>query len=169
MPDKPEFKETLQIGIVVRDLEESMRKHWELYGIGPWEVTTLASPDLRDTEKDDEPVHYGMRIALTMVGSVQWELIQPIDDNSIYADFLRERGEGLHHVLLGVDDYEQTLNRIRVRAPVAMSGNIKDIAKYAYLPSEVDLGYTLEIHEAADGADLEGLLTPEEIYPPAGD
>ena len=29
-----------------------------------------------------------MRLALTMVGTTQWELIQPLDDKSIYAEFL---------------------------------------------------------------------------------
>ena len=35
---EPLFTETLQIAIVVRDLEATMRTYVEEYGIGPWEV-----------------------------------------------------------------------------------------------------------------------------------
>ena len=35
---EPVFTETLQIALVVRDLEESLRTYVEEYGIGPWEI-----------------------------------------------------------------------------------------------------------------------------------
>jgi hypothetical protein len=35
---EPVFNETRQLGIVVRDLEATMRRYVDDYGIGPWEV-----------------------------------------------------------------------------------------------------------------------------------
>ena len=35
---EPLFTETLQISIVVRDLEETLRTYVEEYGLGPWEI-----------------------------------------------------------------------------------------------------------------------------------
>ena len=35
---EPVFTETLQVALVVRDLEESLRTYVEEYGIGPWEI-----------------------------------------------------------------------------------------------------------------------------------
>jgi methylmalonyl-CoA/ethylmalonyl-CoA epimerase len=35
---EPVVNETLQLGIVVRDLEATMRRYVDDYGIGPWEV-----------------------------------------------------------------------------------------------------------------------------------
>jgi hypothetical protein len=35
---EPSFNETLQIGIVVRDLETAMRRYVDDYGIGPWDI-----------------------------------------------------------------------------------------------------------------------------------
>jgi hypothetical protein len=35
---EPSFNETLQIGIVVRDLETAMRRSVDDYGIGPWDT-----------------------------------------------------------------------------------------------------------------------------------
>jgi hypothetical protein len=34
---EPVFTETMQISIVVRDLEATMRRYVHEYGIGPWE------------------------------------------------------------------------------------------------------------------------------------
>jgi hypothetical protein len=35
---EPLFTETLQVGIVVRDLDATLRMYVEDYGIGPWDV-----------------------------------------------------------------------------------------------------------------------------------
>jgi methylmalonyl-CoA/ethylmalonyl-CoA epimerase len=34
---EPVFTETMQLGIVVRDLEATIQKYEDDYGIGPWE------------------------------------------------------------------------------------------------------------------------------------
>jgi hypothetical protein len=35
-----------------------------------------------------KPVERSWRLATTMVGEVQWELIEPLDNESVYARFL---------------------------------------------------------------------------------
>ena len=99
---EPLFTETLQIAIVVRDLDAALRTYVHEYGIGPWEIYEFNPGNVDRMVKDDAPAEYAMRIAVTMVGSVQWELIQPLDDTSMYAEFLATKGEGLHHVGVGV-------------------------------------------------------------------
>ena len=44
-----------------------------------------------------------------MVGRVMWELIQPLDDESIYARFLAEKGEGMHHIAVATPNFDETL------------------------------------------------------------
>jgi 4-hydroxyphenylpyruvate dioxygenase-like putative hemolysin len=44
-----------------------------------------------------------------MVGQVQWELIEPLDDESDYARFLAEKGEGVHHIAVAPTNYDQAL------------------------------------------------------------
>ena len=104
---EPVFTETLQIALVVRDLEATMRTYVHEYGIGPWEIYEFNPDTVAEMVKDGEPAEYALRIAVTMVGSVQWELIQPLDDRSMYAEFLATKGEGLHHVAVGVPSYER--------------------------------------------------------------
>jgi hypothetical protein len=50
-------------------------------------------------------------LATTMVGKVQWELIEPLDHESDYARFLAEKGEGVHHIAVALTNYDR-LHRI---------------------------------------------------------
>jgi hypothetical protein len=45
---KPVFTETMQIGIVVRDLDAAIRRYVDDYAIGPWEVHKFNPGDLND-------------------------------------------------------------------------------------------------------------------------
>ncbi len=44
---------------------------------------------------------------------MQWEIIEPIGDDSFIAKFLRERGPGLHHVTLEVPDADRAADALR--------------------------------------------------------
>ena len=111
----PVFTDTLQVGFVVRDLEASMRTCVEQYGIGPWKIFDFNPGDAQDTIKDDKPATFSMRIAIAEVGKVQWELIQPLDDTSSYAEFLAEKGEGVHHLQMAVANYDDTVSELTGR------------------------------------------------------
>src|SRR5215510_7623975 len=112
---EPMFTETLQIALVVRDLEESMRAYVEGYGIGPWDIYEFNAGTVRDMREDGQPVERTWRLAISQVGQVQWELIQPLDEGSIYARFLAEKGEGLHHVGLAVPSFAETIDALAAR------------------------------------------------------
>jgi hypothetical protein len=50
--------------------------------------------NVQDLRAYSQPVERSWRLAVAMVGQVQWELIEPLDDESVYARFLAEKGEG---------------------------------------------------------------------------
>src|SRR5262245_21965156 len=69
---KPAFTAVLQVGVVVRDLDQAVRTYNDEYGIGPWRILEI-NPDLaQDLTIDEHPAAYSMRVALTMIGDVQW-------------------------------------------------------------------------------------------------
>ena len=45
-----------------------------------------------DLHEYGQPVKRSWRVAVAKVGQMQWELIDPLDDQSIYARFLAEKG-----------------------------------------------------------------------------
>ena len=48
-------------------------------------------------------------------GNVQWEVVEPISDDSFLTRFLKERGPGLHHVTFQVEDVEKAAEILRRR------------------------------------------------------
>ncbi|MDR1856744.1 MAG: VOC family protein [Desulfovibrio sp.] len=108
MPCKPVFTDVLQVGIICKDLHGTVKSYTDKYGIGPWDEYRFDSTTVADLSIGGKPTEYAMDLALTQVGTVQWELIQPLDQLSDYARFLREHGEGIHHVALATSmDYKE--------------------------------------------------------------
>ncbi len=159
------MKEISQVAIVVRDIEKAMKKYWETLGIGPWSIYTFAPPMLTETYVRGKPTHYTMRLALAMVGPVMVELIEPLEGESIYKEFLREKGEGLHHIACfkydSLEEVQKDLEEFeKMGIKVLQSGKYGDI-RYYYLDTEPILGIIYEI-----GYVPLPLPEPERVYPP---
>jgi methylmalonyl-CoA/ethylmalonyl-CoA epimerase len=95
---EPVFNGTVQLGIVVRDLEATVRRYEDDYGIGPWRFDRIDLGAANNYREYGRPVERSNRVAFATVGRVMWELIEPLDEDGIYACFLAEKGEGVHHV-----------------------------------------------------------------------
>ena len=160
---EPMFTEIIQVALVVRDLDAALRTYVEEYGLGPWSIYEFNPQNVQDMVKDDEPAEYAMRIAVTTVGGVQLELVQPLDERSIYAEFLATKGEGLHHLGVGVRDYGEALGILRAKGHSVVQGGLYNGVTFAYLSTDRDLGVITEIFDGAPGQDQE----PDSIYPPA--
>jgi len=149
----PVFTETIQIAIVVRDLDAAMRTYVHDYGIGPWEIYEFGPENVKDMQEAGEPVARSWRLAISHVGHVQWELIEPLDRESVYARFLAEKGEGVHHVGVAVPSFDETVASQAERGNgVLLGGEYKGI-RFAYLDTVGDLGVVTEIFSGAPGAD----------------
>jgi methylmalonyl-CoA/ethylmalonyl-CoA epimerase len=142
---EPVFTETMQIGLVVRDLDATLRRYAEDYGIGPWtifEVTPENAPDLRH---DGQPIKAATRSAVAMVGKVMWEVTEPLDEHGPFARFLAEKGEGVHHIAVATPNYHEVVaEQIRLGKTLPLSGSFTGI-DVSYLPTDRDLGVLLEI------------------------
>lgn len=159
---EPIFTDTLQVGIVVRELERAMRTYVDDFGIGPWEVFEMNPSTVDELFKDDEPSDHAMRVALAMVGNVQWELIEPVSGDNIYSEWLEQHGEGLHHLGLAVKNYDEAVERLRSRGHTLLQGGVFNGARYAYPSTQKDLRFITEIFDFPDDFSL----TPDSVYPP---
>lgn len=154
------FTETMQIAIVVRDLDATLRRYVEDYGIGPWQIHEFNPEDGEDLRVNGQPVEHSSgaaitRFATTMVGQVMWELIEPLDEESTFAQFLAEKGEGVHHIAVATPHFDDLVAEQAKRGNILpLSGTFSGI-KLAYLPTARDLGVTLEIFSGMPGGDQE--------------
>ena len=148
---EPAFTETTQIGIVVRDLDATLRRYVDDYGIGPWEIFEVTPENAPDLRHDGGPVRGSTRAAAAKVGSVWWEVIQPLDEHGVFARFLAERGEGVHHVAVATPDFHGlTAEQARRGRTLPLSGSFMGI-DVAYLPTDRDLGTLIEIFKGMPG------------------
>lgn len=142
-----------QIGIVVRDLEPALEEYSRRLGIGPWRVYRFAPPALSDTRLRGRDARFSMWVALASTGTMQWELIQPIEGPSIYEEFLDAHGEGLHHVQVSYGDMtcEEIVGEFAARGfPPLMEGNFHG-SRFVYFDTEGPIKTVVEIRHAPPG------------------
>jgi methylmalonyl-CoA/ethylmalonyl-CoA epimerase len=143
----PAFTKTMQIGIVVPDVEAAARTYEETYGIGNWQIMEVGSENTEDVRLYGRPVDWKSKIAVTLVGSVMWELIQPVDENDLFGRFLAARGGvgGVHHIAVATPDYREVVRAqaARGKEPI-LSGTFSGV-EVRYLDTERELGVVLEV------------------------
>ena len=162
--EKVKIKQVLQIGVVVKDLQKAMERYWNLFGIGPWHIYTFQPPAVTNTTLRGKPARFTMKLALTQVGNIQWELIQPLTGPSIYKEFLEQKGEGLHHVACDVGDYDQAVAVLKKHGIGILTSGDTPVDSFAYMDTEKTLGTPLEIYKRP--ADFK-MPPPEATYPPS--
>ena len=106
-----------------------------------------------------------MRIALSNFGPTRIELIEVVDGDTIYQDYIENHGYGVQHFGLLVEDMEDALARTEVEGfRVIMEGSgfgPDGDGHYAYLDTEELLGVTLELISRPKRRH-----PPEKVYPP---
>ncbi len=97
---QPRERKIYQVGFAVDNLEEAMKKWTEYYKIGPWRISVLSADTIPDLVIGKEAVspNVSYRMATTMVGNLQFELMEANATTPIYSDFLKNRGVGIHHL-----------------------------------------------------------------------
>gem|GEM_PF-3823642 len=124
-------------------------------GIGPWEIFEVTPENAPDLYHDGQPVKGSTRAAATMVGTVMWELIQPLDEQGVFARFLAEKGEGVHHIAVATPNFDGVVAEQTQRGnTLPLSGSFSGV-NIAYLPTDRDLGVILEIFSGMPGAEQE--------------
>jgi methylmalonyl-CoA/ethylmalonyl-CoA epimerase len=154
-----------QIGFVVKDLEAAVEQYWEAFGIGPWHFYTYGPPLVKRMSYRGKPTSYRMRIALSNIGPLRIELIQPLEGDTVYSEFVKQHGYGIHHLGLLVPNMKDALARAAAAGlEMTMDGSgfgLDGDGHYAYLETEALIGTTLELIERPKGR-----MPPEKVYPP---
>jgi methylmalonyl-CoA/ethylmalonyl-CoA epimerase len=151
------FGDFVQIGVVVKDLERATAALTEIFGIGPFRTIEWPPADRADIERCyyGEPGEFSARMAFTELGPVELELIQPLKGNSIWADFLRERGEGIHHIRFNVPDIQPVIEYLGGHGiqPAQMGSGLRPGTTWANFDTQSRVGFVIEAMNALPGSD----------------
>jgi methylmalonyl-CoA/ethylmalonyl-CoA epimerase len=138
-----------QIAWVTRDLERSMRAWVDNLKVGPWMVLTFTEETVKNLKVDDKPVTepFKFLIAISWVGDMQLEIIQPVYGPTIYEAFIEKHGEGLHHIKERIHDDQiaHVLAEYREKGiGVTQTGQFTTDVHY-YLNTEPKLDFIYEL------------------------
>jgi methylmalonyl-CoA/ethylmalonyl-CoA epimerase len=89
------IKKVDHIGIAVRSIETTL----------PFYTEVLKLPLLGIEEVESQKV----RVAFLKAGETKLELLEPTTEESTIAQFIKTRGEGMHHIALGVNSIEERI------------------------------------------------------------
>jgi 4-hydroxyphenylpyruvate dioxygenase-like putative hemolysin len=163
MVNKPMFKRVTQIGLVVRNVDETAKRCWEQFGMGPWTFFTFDPSKVQQMMVHGKRVDHAMRTAHARIGEIDWEIIEPLDDKSIYAEHLRTHGEGLHHVLFDVEDYAAAKAHIEAQGHAELASGKWVGNPYGYFDTQKSLACIVELWSPP--ADSKDLPPPDATYP----
>jgi methylmalonyl-CoA/ethylmalonyl-CoA epimerase len=172
MTDSPSLissAELDQIGIVVHDLSVVTQELTRLFGIGPFRIFEwpLEGVDPQATYHG-QPANFRLLLAFATVGKIQIEIVQPLEGQNIYSDFLRDHGPGLHHFRLTVPEFEQGVAALIGTGieKIASGTGVHVGSKWAYFDTTQQLeGVIVELRTRLDEADGEGRWV-QSIPPP---
>ena len=89
------IKEISQICIIVPDIEEATKNFYEKFGVGPWHFYTYGKPLVKRMTRHGEPTEYKMKVALSNIGSMRIELIEPLEGDTVYKEFIEQHNEDI--------------------------------------------------------------------------
>ncbi len=92
------------VGVAVKDLEKTLKLYEDVLGLHPEVVKDMGHS----------------RLAFIPVGDDEIELIQPSGDDSMLSNFIKERGEMVHHIALETDDIEAAMEHVKSKGAIML-------------------------------------------------
>jgi len=133
-----------QLGFVFKDIEKHAKILENLFNIPKF---TFLPPFSNMVKLRGKEISTTTKIGFSRNFNTQIELIQPIEGESLYKEFVDQGREGLHHISLFIEDLQLYIDQFqRFGYEVIYSGQIGKRV-WAYLDTEKDLGLILELQE----------------------
>ena len=130
------------VGIAVKDAEQTVRLLSSVWNIG--------TPAIFDYEPRQEDMEVGQSFRARLVwikfGPLTLELLQPLDDRSVWAKFIAEKGEGIHHVAFGVSNYDEMVAQFRSQGHPELVSAVFEGERWCYFDTSPG-GMVIELRE----------------------
>lgn len=116
------------VGVAVENAEATARLLSSIWNIG--------TPEVFDYEPKAEEMIAGepfkVRLVFIKFGPLTLELLQPLDDKSIWSKFIAEKGEGIHHVAFGVSNYDEMVDTVHKQGHPLLTAAIFNGCRWCY-------------------------------------
>lgn len=141
------FFNIIQIGIVVKNAEQTAKRLKTILGWEPWGIwETSRVPGRVYHEKDED---FACKMIFYAFPGIEIEIIEPLCGKSCWQDFLIRYGEGIHHLLFDIDGSVQTeAEFVKYGIIVEQRGRALPYGEnvyWAYVTSQEQLGFVMEL------------------------
>ena len=130
------------VGIAVKDAEATAKFLSSVWNIG--------TPEVFDYwPKEDELIAgepFGVRLVFIKFGPLTLELLEPLDDKSIWSKFIAEKGEGIHHFALGVSNYDEMVETFQAQGHPLLVAAVFEGCRWCYFDTSPG-GTVIEFRE----------------------
>jgi catechol 2,3-dioxygenase-like lactoylglutathione lyase family enzyme len=132
-----------QVGVVVRDVDRTATFYHSTFGIGPFGI--IPEVKFEGALLRGRPTSTSIKVAFAQSGPIQIELIQPLEGQNIYTEFLAAKGEGLHHLGFEVDDFHGHLAYFKSKGIDPIFWHNMGWMAFAYLGTDKIGGVMIEL------------------------
>jgi len=147
--DRIVLREIDHVCLAVENVEKTLAVFSTMFGIGPFQISLYESPSTRAMVYG-KPQGYRLKFGSAKVGPIVLELVQKLEGKTAIDDFLKKKGEGIHHLAFECDpplDDELAKWKRRGIEALQIDKNLSEDPKYgwAYMDTEKLVGCVLEI------------------------
>jgi len=110
------FLNTLsQIAVVVDNVRFTAESLSNLLGIGPWKFEDWPPENRKNWQSsyNGKPHKWKTKLAFANFNNIEIELIENVEGESAYSQFLREKGKGIHHLLFEVEELDAVVSELK--------------------------------------------------------
>lgn len=138
----------IQIGIVVRDIEQTAKDYAAFLGVPVPPIGITDAYEVSQASYHGKPTRSRAKQAFFDIGScTQIELLEPDGEESTWREFLDTKGEGVHHIAFQIDGMEKMLQRCEDGGfPLVQKGDW-ETGSYAYVDTQDKLKVLTELLE----------------------
>lgn len=133
-----------QLGYVYRDIEKQIKIMESLYGCPKFAILENKDNIFKYRGKDSKIY---TRIAMSRLFNTQIELIQLIEGECIFKEFIDSGREGLHHFGIFVKNLEFYIEEFKKKGIDVVHAGQTGTQKVAYMDTEKTFGIYLEFQE----------------------
>jgi predicted enzyme related to lactoylglutathione lyase len=138
--------DVVQIGVVVKDVDEAVAYYSKNFGIGPWSIHVVERPSTATTVYG-KAASYKAKIGIARVSpTLTLELVQDLEGETIRTRFLQEKGEGINHLMFApIDDLQKEMGKFEKKGFKVIQSSITPEGGFAYLDTARIGGIVFEI------------------------
>jgi len=148
---KNTFRNPVQIGLLVDDLEKVLKNLEEIFGIGPFRIVDYPPPDLENLPRQykGKDEKFSAKFCFFDLGNIELEIIQPISGKTIWRDFIDKHGPGLHHIKFNVPEHDPSRGYLKSKGikEEQLGGGIGKNAGKVWINYDTEdaIGFSIEI------------------------